>query len=101
MKQKFKVHEGTTFESRPKFKKGDFVTADSWDGSIAIYLSDEKLTAWCHPSGVPIYDPLFCTPQKKATTKEKRFLLDKLHEDGKYWDFETCDFIDYILIKKL
>ena len=110
MKQKFKVPEGTTnvtieqignqiittFESEPKFKKGDFVTSDEWDGAIAIFLSDEKLTAWCHPSGAPIHNPASCNPQRKATPKEKQFLLDKLHKQGKDWDFEMCYFIDYI-----
>ena len=96
---------------RPKFKRGDFVYSYCNKlKSYAILLyereyidknNDLVCDVYCaigymgivvsnSTKGYGMYDT------RLATDSEKQLLLDKLHEQGKYWDAEKMEIVDYI-----
>ena len=79
-----------------EFKDGDFVSLNNLGAKILIIYKSKKedSNANCHASVcidrcknyVSYNDCCFCYDTHLATEKEKKFLLDSIHADGKDWD---------------
>lgn len=88
-----------------EFKDGDFCTIKAHNGSwIFIYKSkkDDDMVYHCSLLADGFRRPLFydrCVDYKgetrSSTEEEKQFLLDALHADGKDWDADKKQIVDY------
>ena len=88
-----------------EFKDGDFCTIKANNGSlIFIYKSkkDDDMVYNCSLLVDGFRRPLFydrCVDYKcetrSSTEEEKQFLLDALHADGKDWDADNKQIVDY------
>ncbi len=85
-------------------RKGDFIY-NEWSESryIDIYMNEKDCFASFNiktkdlaigGSGVGV-SYSFCSYIRPATEEEKKLLLDALHKEGKDWDFEKMEIIDY------
>ena len=88
-----------------EFKDGDFVVSNDLGVKILmIYKSKkERYCANCHANVciglcenyVSYNDRCVCDDARIATEEEKQFLLDALHADGKDWDADKKQIVDY------
>ena len=88
-----------------EFKDGDFVVSNDLGVKILmIYKSKkERYCANCHANVciglyenyVSYNDRCTCDDARIATEEEKQFLLDALHADGKDWDADKKQIVDY------
>ena len=88
-----------------EFKDGDFVSLNSLGAKILIIYKSKKedYNANCHASVcidwcknyVSYNDCCVCYDARIATEEEKKFLLDALHADGKDWDADNKQIVDY------
>ena len=83
-------------------KKGDFIY-NEWSNEcyIDIYKNEKDFFASFRisiksitvtPSSVPYSS---CSNIRPATEEEKKLLLNALHKEGKDWDFEKMEIVDY------
>lgn len=98
------VNNVVVFEPKTvKFKKGDFVITK--DGLImAIFKESIDGESFCEYFGVGVNGDLTyfdgepfgsIENYRLMTDSEKQILLDKLHENGKDWDAEKCEIVDW------
>lgn len=89
-----------------KFKDGDFVSLSNLGGKcLIIYKRKREFSeAYYHAviyNGyyenriVSYNDWCFCNDSRIATEEEKQLLLDALHADGKDWDADKREIVDY------
>ena len=88
-----------------EFKDGDFVASNDLGIKILmIYKSKkERYNVDCHVSVcidrcknyVSYNDCCVCDDARIATEEEKQLLLDALHSDGKDWDADKKQIVDY------
>lgn len=82
--------------AEPRFKKGDFLT---WLGVPIIFNSDNPLKPLAYltvSSGVSYDASITLMNLRLATPEEKQLLLDKMRENGKDFDFEKLEVVDYV-----
>ena len=119
MKQTFNVPEGTTkvtieqvgnqiittFESKSKFKEGDFIFSNHTEANngycVGIYKNERSYIAYYFIAYKLLrIDDNFEWYSRKdirlATEEEKQTLLDAMHPRGKDWDAEKCEVVDYV-----
>ena len=76
----------------PKFKRGDFVVREAKPDadtvcSIGIFGGERENWLWIYNDMVnKEAGKVSGSPDRLATPEEKQLLLDKMHEQGKYWD---------------
>ena len=88
-----------------EFKDGDFVATNNLSGKfLIIYKSKRELSdAYYHAATYNGYcenyvaynDWCVCYDARIATEEEKQFLLDALHTNGKDWDADKKQIVDY------
>ena len=89
-----------------EFKDGDFVSLNNvGDKFLIIYKSEHgRHGANYHAAAYNGYfenkvfsydDWCYCNEVRIATEEEKQFLLEALHEDGKDWDADKKQIVDY------
>ena len=87
-------------KTKPEFKKGDFIISKK-TGNLAIFshfTSKKTFDAiWRNNtdekhSNLDFIIELF----RLCTDSEKQLILDSIHAEGKDWDAEKCEVVDYI-----
>lgn len=85
---------------KPKFKKGDVIVYDIVSTWISIVDTNDMYFVSIGSNGQysekdsVLYNE---SGHRLATEQEKKlFLLDKMHEIGKDFNFETCEVVDYV-----
>ena len=88
-----------------EFKDGDFVASNDLGAKILMIYKSKKewYYANCHASVciglcenyISYNDCCVCDDARIATEEEKQFLLNALHADGKDWDADKKQIVDY------
>ena len=89
-----------------EFKDGDFVSTKYYRGKFLMIYNSERgnSSAYYHAATYNEYyecrvvsynDWCFCYDFRIATEEEKQALLDALHADGKDWDADKKQIVDY------
>ena len=85
-------------EDKPKFKKGDFLKANS--GSIIIYKDIDPLYTHCgfsfYNNSFPISYGWVMENFRLCTEHEKQEMLDYMHSNGVDWDEVNMEVVPYI-----
>ena len=96
-----------TIEKELPFKVGDFLYyyAEGWGFGVCIFMDFIKESAnriyyyaATDVSGEIMIEDCFSTDWdvlRLATEEEKNFLLNRLHDDGKYWDAVNKRIVEY------
>lgn len=89
-----------------EFKDGDFVVSNNLGGKLLIIYKSKRgfsdaychavtYNGYCEKRAVYYDDWCVCYDARLATEEEKQFLLDALHADGKDWDADKREIVDY------
>ena len=89
-----------------EFEDGDFVSLNNIGGKLLIIYKNKKGSSgiYYHVATYNVYyeyhvitynDWCDCDEARIATEEEKQFLLDALHADGKDWDADKKQIVDY------
>ena len=89
-----------------EFKNGDFVALNNIGGKFLIIYNSERwcsspyyhavtYNGYCENRVVSYNDWCVYTDARLATEEEKQCLLDALHADGKDWDADKKQIVDY------
>ena len=89
-----------------EFKDGDFVSLNNLGGRcLIIYKSKQGLYGiYYHVAAYNVYHEYYavtyndwctCDEVRIATEEEKQFLINALHADGKDWDADKRQIVDY------
>ena len=88
-----------------EFKDGDFVCANNIGGKFLIIYKSKRgcSSTYYHAATYNVYcgnhvsynDWCVYDDARIATEEEKQFLLDALHADGKDWDADKKQIVDY------
>jgi hypothetical protein len=85
---------------KQEFKKGDFVTYEIMSTWISIYGNDKRYLFTINSLGnVSETDNKMLKSEhdhRLATPDEKQLLISKMRENGKDWDEEKCEVVDYV-----
>lgn len=88
--------------AEPQFKKGDFVFGVNSSGKdwIGIFKNGDidnfEYFSRIVSNVLNYNDNSFITIERLATSEEKQLLIDKMRENGKDWDFEKMEVVDYV-----
>ena len=88
------------------FKDGDFVSLNTIVGKFLIIYKSKRVgyglyyhaatyNGYCENRVVPYNNWCVYDDARIATEEEKQFLLDALHADGKDWDADKKQIVDY------
>ena len=89
-----------------EFKDGDFVSLNTIVGKFLIIYKSKRVgyglyyhaatyNGYCENRVVPYNNWCVYDDARIATEEEKQFLLDALHADGKDWDADNKQIVDY------
>jgi len=89
-----------------EFKDGDFVATKYYRGKFLMIYKSERgnsstyyhfatYNVYCENRVVSYNDWCFCYDFRIATEEEKQLLLDALHAEGKDWDADKKQIVDY------
>ena len=89
-----------------EFKDGDFVSLSNLGGNFLIIYKSKRgfsdayyhavtYNGYCENPVVSYNDWCVYADARIATEEEKQFLLDALHADGKDWDADKKQIVDY------
>lgn len=89
-----------------EFEGGDFVSLSNLGGKFLIIYKNKRglsnayyhaatYNGYCENRAVSYNDWCFCDEVRIATEEEKQLLLDALHADGRDWDADKKQIIDY------
>ena len=95
-----------------EFKDGDFVSLSNTGGKFLIIYKSKRVgyglyyhaatyNGYCENRVVPYNNWCVYDDARLSTEEEKQFLLDALHADGKDWDSDKKQIVEYILKPKI